>query len=109
MAANEKPIRYMDSILVRMPDGMKDRLAQRARANGRSMNAELVAIISESLEEVDALGVRRLREKLQRIEMQIEAKVRDAEELRAQRAELEKEIYLREDAQAYLRSKPIRG
>jgi hypothetical protein len=31
-----------DKYIVRMPDGLRDRIAQKAKARGRSMNAEIV-------------------------------------------------------------------
>lgn len=34
--------RDLNKFLVRMPDGMRDRIAEAAKANGRSMNAEIV-------------------------------------------------------------------
>lgn len=34
--------RDLNKFLVRMPDGMRDRIADAAKANGRSMNAEIV-------------------------------------------------------------------
>jgi hypothetical protein len=38
-----------DRIIVRLPDGMRDRLAAFAEANGRSMTAEVVTAIEEHL------------------------------------------------------------
>jgi hypothetical protein len=39
-----------DRIIVRLPDGMRDKLAAFAEANGRSMTAEVVAAIEQHLE-----------------------------------------------------------
>jgi len=47
----KKPVREQDTLLVRVPDGIKDRIAQRARANGRSMSAEAAAILEQSMYE----------------------------------------------------------
>lgn len=43
---------------VRLPDGMRDRIAEAAKANNRSMNAEIVARLEASFQpsEVDQLG-----------------------------------------------------
>lgn len=37
--------------IVRLPDGMRDRIAEAARANGRSMNAEIVHRLEQSFEQ----------------------------------------------------------
>lgn len=39
----------MDRFNLRLPAGMRDDVAERARQNGRSMNSEIVSIISEAL------------------------------------------------------------
>lgn len=49
MSDSRKPVRDMDTILVRLPDGVKERIAQRARANGRSMGAEASLILERSV------------------------------------------------------------
>lgn len=40
------PSERMDRFIVRMPDGMRDRIKAEAEANNRSMNAEIVATLS---------------------------------------------------------------
>ena len=35
-----------DKFMLRMPDGMRERIAEKARVNNRSMNSEIVAILS---------------------------------------------------------------
>lgn len=42
------PSRGSDQFVVRLPDGMRDRLKAEAEANKRSMNAEIVARLEES-------------------------------------------------------------
>ncbi len=37
------PSRTSDQFSVRFPDGMRDEIARSAKANGRSMNAEIIA------------------------------------------------------------------
>lgn len=39
-----------DKVLVRMPDGMRDNLKTAAKANNRTMNAEIVARLQQSFE-----------------------------------------------------------
>lgn len=47
-----------DKVLVRMPDGMRDRIKAEAKANNRTMNAEIVARLQGSLETGAALEPR---------------------------------------------------
>lgn len=42
------PSETLDRFIVRLPHGMRDRLAKSADANNRSMNAELVSRLEES-------------------------------------------------------------
>ena len=37
-----------DKYVVRFPDGMRDRIAAEAKANNRSMNAEIIARLEQS-------------------------------------------------------------
>lgn len=46
---SEKPVKDYDKFVLRMPDGMRDALAERAKANGRSMNSETLVILSDAL------------------------------------------------------------
>ena len=41
--------RDADKYVVRFPDGMRDRIAEEAKANNRSMNAEIIARLEQSL------------------------------------------------------------
>lgn len=43
--------RGSDQFVVRLPDGMREKISADAKANGRSMNAEIVARISNSAPE----------------------------------------------------------
>lgn len=49
--------RGADQFMVRMPDGMRQRLSERAADSGRSMNAELMAALQKHLEQ-DANDIR---------------------------------------------------
>jgi hypothetical protein len=42
--------RESDKFMLRLPDGMRDRIAEVAKQNGRSMNAEIVARLQRSIE-----------------------------------------------------------
>jgi plasmid stability protein len=52
MKNDDKPTvtRESDRFIVRLPDGMRDRLSASARESGRSMNAEVVARLQASYE-----------------------------------------------------------
>ena len=42
---NDFPSRNLDKIVIRVPDGLRDRIAREAKDNGRSVNAELVRLL----------------------------------------------------------------
>ena len=46
----DTPSRELDKVIVRLPDGMRDQLKAAAESNRRSMNAEIVARLAESLQ-----------------------------------------------------------
>ncbi|CDZ82986.1 Arc-like DNA binding domain protein [Citrobacter koseri] len=48
MADKENP-NFIERFTVRMPDGMREAVAERAKENGRSMNSEIVDMIAKSL------------------------------------------------------------
>ena len=48
MSKDLPPSRSAEQFVVRLPDGMRDRLADAAKAAGRSMNAEIVARLQSS-------------------------------------------------------------
>lgn len=39
-----------DKFVLRMPDGMRDKLAALAKANNRSMNAEMIELLQQAME-----------------------------------------------------------
>jgi len=39
-----------DKYVLRMPDGMRDKLAALAKANNRSMNAEVIELLQQAME-----------------------------------------------------------
>jgi len=43
------PSALADKFVIRLPDGMRDRLRQRATANRRTMNAEVILYIDRGL------------------------------------------------------------
>lgn len=48
MSDSKYPSDTADRFLVRFPPGMRDKIAEHAKANGRSMNAEIVSRIATS-------------------------------------------------------------
>lgn len=46
----ERAPQLADKYVLRMPDGMRDRITELAKANGRSMNAEIVLILQQALD-----------------------------------------------------------
>jgi len=50
MPKQPAPSDLADKFMLRMPDGMRDRIANAAKANGRSMNSEIVARLEGSFE-----------------------------------------------------------
>ncbi|MFD9897493.1 Arc family DNA-binding protein [Mesorhizobium sp. NPDC059025] len=51
----ESESRSLDKVIVRLPDGMRERLKKAAEANNRSMNAEIVARLETGLLDEDYL------------------------------------------------------
>jgi plasmid stability protein len=48
-AMTKYPSQLQDKFNLRLPDGMRDVIAERAKRNGRSMNSEIVDIISNAV------------------------------------------------------------
>lgn len=51
MERDAPPSRTAPQFVVRLPDGMRGRIAEAAKSSGRSMNAEIVARLQASFEE----------------------------------------------------------
>lgn len=45
----EKNVRDYDKFMLRLPEGMRQDIAERAKRNGRSMNSEIVSILENAL------------------------------------------------------------
>ncbi len=51
------PSRTADKMMIRLPDGLRERIAESAKSRGRSMNADVIARIEASFKlEQDALN-----------------------------------------------------
>ncbi|WP_211097475.1 Arc family DNA-binding protein [Burkholderia sp. LS-044] len=64
LAPSTGPVgRESDKFMLRFPDGMRDRIAESAKKNGRSMNAEIVSRLDVSLNSsADIVSQKLLRE-----------------------------------------------
>lgn len=76
MAKTPYPSEMQDRFIVRLPDGMRDKIAELAKQNSRSMNAEIVARLERSLypasdEESAMAAIRTLMEHGKKYEMDI--------------------------------------
>lgn len=49
------PSRVADQFVVRLPPGMRDRIAVEAKKNNRSMNAEIVSILQSHYDEIERI------------------------------------------------------
>jgi len=47
----ERPVKDFDKFVLRLPEGMRGAIAERAKRNGRSMNSEVVQILQDALDE----------------------------------------------------------
>lgn len=52
----DSPSRHEDKFMVRMPEGMRDRIQEAAKDNNRSMNAEVVARLDASFSSAQLLN-----------------------------------------------------
>lgn len=85
--------RTADKFVVRLPDGMRDRIAQAAKESGRSMNSEFVGRLSASFNRDDEWRImvdtnrllqdhlKRATEENDRLRAEVEALRKDAERL----------------------------
>jgi Arc-like DNA binding domain len=47
---SERVPQLADKYVLRMPDGMRDKITELAKANGRSMNAEMVFMLQQAID-----------------------------------------------------------
>ena len=101
------PSETQDRFIVRFPDGMRDRIAEEAKANNRSMNAEIVARLERSFtaeKEVEQTAFESgfeasmLREEVARLTKLLESQKAEAqkflqEQSKAMAAEVLKHLY----------------
>lgn len=49
LGMSKYPSQMQDKFNLRLPEGMRDAIAERAKQNGRSMNSEIVQILEDAL------------------------------------------------------------
>lgn len=69
MTDSRAPSQKLDQYMLRLPDGMRDQIKLAAEANNRSMNAEIIAALTDWLSrkseaEVEAESLRRAAEEV---------------------------------------------
>jgi hypothetical protein len=64
-----KPGRDSDQFLLRLPDGMRERILSAAEVNGRSMNAEIIARLKTSFE--SGYGLDEVLKRLEKLEQRM--------------------------------------
>lgn len=87
--------KFSDKIALRLPDGMRDRIAAVAERNNRSTNAEIVARLERSLEVEDAppeAAGSSVRGEIETLRAQIRMEGIQRQSLEARIFELEKKI-----------------
>lgn len=50
MTRKHPPSADADKFILRLPEGMRDQIAEKAKANNRSMNAEMVLMLQQVME-----------------------------------------------------------
>ena len=89
---NLPPSRTADRIIIRLPDGMRDRLHARAEANGRSLTAEVVDMLERAMGSDGRERLETLRAKLETMRARRESLSRGMAELEIQERVLETEL-----------------
>lgn len=85
--SQDTPSRALDKIIVRLPDGMRDRLKGAADTNNRSVNAEVVARLEDSFDEIVPEPVREYLSAQEDLISDYARTVRDQSELIRQQTE----------------------
>lgn len=66
----------MERLVLRIPVSVREKLAAQALANGRSMNAEAVAILGDALVGLDDARIKAVAQEAQRLQIEIDAAAR---------------------------------
>lgn len=74
MAGPKRPSDLAEKMLIRLPEGMRDRIAEAATASGRSMNAEVVARLEASFEHDETQAtLDELQEEYEKVQVSVES------------------------------------
>lgn len=90
------PSRTADKFIVRLPDGMRDKLQARAEANGRSMNSEVVSILSLALGAAETQEIDELRIRLTMLNDRMNIAAQQIDAIAQEKRRIEQEIAVRE-------------
>ena len=91
LMAQNTPSRSLDKVIVRLPDGMRTRLAAEAEANRRTMNAEIVFRLQESFTATQ-LDADRLAEQIRYLIDRMEALSETLPAQRVSKAQVEEDL-----------------
>lgn len=76
------PSRGSDQFVVRFPDGLRERVKQAADLSGRSMNAEIIAVLEEKfpapVDDLRALSIHELLRRYETADPEEKARIKDA-------------------------------
>jgi hypothetical protein len=78
------PSQTADKFIIRLPDGMRDQIAEAAKANNRTMNAEIVARLQASFSEERQPGLTK-EELLQLVNAAIDERIEREKQLKKKR------------------------
>lgn len=84
--------RSLDKFVLRLPDGMRERIAMRAKINARSMNSEIVSIIEAMTADAEVQTLRRLIMMLLMNDVKVDKMRQEIEDLTQYRSTLLDEI-----------------
>lgn len=74
MSEKSYPSQSQDRFIVRLPDGMRERIAEEAKKNNRSMNAEIVSRLEQTFNLVSAAplskGIKNLSNNIKMLAME---------------------------------------
>lgn len=82
----EKPIREYDRFILRLPDGMREKLQESAKAHNRSMNSEVIDLLQSALENTTDRLIRLMTDDHARLMMRVKEAEAELNELKSKAA-----------------------
>lgn len=96
--SDQPPSRTLDKFVLRLPDGMRDRLAVRAEVHNRSMNAEIIQMLSSVLDVPAAVELRTRGEEWTSVSKELQLALKLVTSLSKRQRAIELEMQLKIDA-----------